>query len=116
MEKFKIEIDRKEIAKTINESIQCKIKEHLNKNVGNIEDTISMYFKKSFLNNNQNEFERALDYTIEIAFREGLEKAMEELNFKELLAKKAKELLSNDGLIIKIAEDKLRQSLGLDKN
>lgn len=38
---------------------------------------------------------------------------MEELNFKELIAEKAKEMLSNSDLIKELAEAKVRSSLGL---
>ena len=74
---------------------------------------IADYFKRAFFNDKKNEFESALDYTIEIAFREGIEKAMTELNFKELIAEKAKELLKSDNLIQELAEAKVRSSLGL---
>ena len=38
---------------------------------------------------------------------------MTELNFKELIAEKAKELLKSDNLIQELAEAKVRSSLGL---
>lgn len=44
----------------------------------------------------------------------GLEKAMNELNFKELIAEKAKEILSDNNFIADLAEKKIRYSLGLN--
>lgn len=110
---FKIEIDRKQIVETINASIQDKIKAEMNAQMGDIEKSIKQYFKRSFFNDKQNEFESALDWTVEAAFREGINSAMEELNFKELIAEKAKELLKSDNLIKELAEAKVRSSLGL---
>jgi hypothetical protein len=115
MEKFKIEIDRREIVETINKGIHDKIREQMNAQSKDIEASIADYFKRAFFNDKKNEFESALDYTIEIAFREGIEKAMTELNFKELIAEKAKELLKSDNLIQELAEAKVRSSLGLPK-
>ena len=113
MKTFKIEIDRKAIVETINTSIQDKIKSQMNAQMGDIEETIKQYFKRSFFNDKKNEFESALDWTVEAAFRKGINSAMEELNFKELIAEKAKELLRSDNLIQKLAEAKVRSSLGL---
>lgn len=113
MEKFKIEIDRREIVETINKGLHDKIKEQMNAQSKDIEKSIEEYFKRSFFNDKKTQFDQALDYTIEIAFREGLEKAMEEMNFKELIAEKAKELLSKDNFIQELAEAKVRSSLGL---
>lgn len=113
MEKFKIEIDKREIIETINKGIQDKIKEYMNIHSKNIEESISQYFKKSFFTDKQSQFDSALDYTIEIAFREGLEKAMKDMNFNEIIAQKAKELLNDGNFIQALAEAKVRSSLGL---
>ncbi len=113
MEAFKVEIDRQQIVETINETVQSKIKEQLNLQMEDIEKTIGEYFKRSFFNDKKTEFENALDYTVEIAFRAGIDSAMEELNFKEMIAKKASELLKSDDLIKELAEAKVRSSLGL---
>ncbi len=116
MEPFKVEIDRLEINKIINDGVQDKIKSVMQSQMTDIEKSITEYFKKSFFRDKDSQFESALDYTIESAFREGLTKAMEELNFKELIAEKAKELLSNNNFISKLAEAKVRTSLGLPNN
>ncbi|MFL1896814.1 hypothetical protein ACJRPK_13995 [Aquimarina sp. 2-A2] len=113
MEKFKVEIDRREIVETINETVQSKIKDQLNLQMDDIEKTIGEYFNRSLFNDKKTQFENALDYTVEMAFREGLNSAMEELNFKEMIADKAKELLKSDNLIQELAEAKVRSSLGL---
>jgi len=113
MEKFKIEIDRREIVETINKGIHDKIREQMNAQSKQIEASIADHFKRSFFNEKKNEFESALDYTIETSFRDGLELAMKEMKFKELIAEKAKELLSDDNLIQELAEAKVRSSLGL---
>ena len=71
METFKVEIDRKQIVHTINETVQSKIKEQLNLQMGDIEKTIGEYFKRSFFNDKKTEFENALDWSVESAFRTG---------------------------------------------
>jgi len=113
MEEFKIEINRKEIVDIINASIQSKIKKQLDSKIEDIEKSIGDYFEKGFFKDKMNQFDSALDYTIETAFRKGVETAMEEMNFKELIAKKTKLLLSENNFISELAEAKVRSSLGL---
>lgn len=113
MEKFKIEIDRAQIVDTINTGIQEKVRAQMKAQDKDIDEAITQYFKKSLFNNQSSRFESALDYTVEAAFRKGLEMAMEQLNFKEMIAQKAKELLSDNNFIAELAEKKVRASLGL---
>lgn len=113
MEELKINVSVKEITDMVKETIGSSIQKSLNSNKEQIEKSIDGYFKKSFFDNKQSQFESALDWAVENAFRLGLEQAMTELNFKELIAKKAKELLSNENFIKDLAEKKVRSSLGL---
>jgi hypothetical protein len=113
MEEFKIEINRREIVDIINGVIHDKIKIIMKNEMENIEKSIKEYFNKGFFNDKISIFDSALDYTIEISFREGIEKAMKDLNFVEIIASKAKGLLSNDSFIMELAEAKVRSSLGL---
>jgi hypothetical protein len=78
-----------------------------------IQRALTEYFQKSFMSNKANAFESALDWCVEGALREGLDKAMQELNFKEMIAAKAKEILSDSDFIKNLAEAKVRSSLGL---
>lgn len=111
--KFVIEIDRDQITGIINKIIQSKIESEMSLQMKSIDKSIEEYFQKSFFNDKVTMFDSALDYTIESAFRIGVSKAMEELNFTEIIAQKSKELLMNDSFIHKLAEDKVRSSLGL---
>lgn len=113
MEEFKIEIDRREIVDIINAGVQEKIKSALKNNSHDIDESIKQYFYKGVFKEKSTQFDSALDWTIEIAFREGLTIAMEELNYKEMIAQKAKELLSDNNFIAELAEKKVRASLGL---
>lgn len=112
-EKFKIEIDRKLISDTINEKIVGTILSQMELQKKDIESSIKDYFQKSFFRDKDTMFENALDWTIENAFRSGITKAMEDLNFTEVIASKAKEILSDNNFISELAEQKVRASLGL---
>jgi hypothetical protein len=113
MENLNINLSVKEITDMVKETIGNSIQKSLNNNKEQIEKSIDSYFKKSMFDNKQNQFESALDWAVENAFRSGLEQAMTELNFKEIIAQKAKELLSNENFIKDLAEKKVRSSLGL---
>tara|TARA_B100002049_G_C15844750_1_gene276677 strand:- start:140 stop:484 length:345 start_codon:yes stop_codon:yes gene_type:complete len=114
MEKFKIELDRRQITETVTAEIKESIKKGLEANKENISKSLNEYFKKGFFNDSgKNEFENQLDYTIEIATRAGLEIALEDLNYKQMIANKAKELLQTDDFLKQLAEDKIKKFLGL---
>lgn len=115
MESFKIEVDAKDLKEKFNAILSKVIEDSLTKEKESIQESIKTYFHKSFFNDKITQFDRALDWQIESVFREGVGKAMEELNFKELIAEKAKEMLSNSDLIKDLAEEKVRSSLGLPK-
>jgi uncharacterized membrane protein YheB (UPF0754 family) len=113
MEDLKINLSVREITEMVKETIADSIQKSLNANKEQIEKSIDGYFKKNMFNNKETEFESSLDWAVENAFREGLTKAMNELNFKELIALKAKEILSSEDFIKDLAEKKVRSSLGL---
>lgn len=113
MEKFKLEIDRRKIIDIVSEGIHDEIKSVMKNSQKDIRLTIEEYFNRDFFNRKTSQFEMSLDYTIENAFKEGLGKAMKEMDFTEIIATKAKELLSKDSFITDLAEAKVRSSLGL---
>ena len=113
MESLNINLSVKDLTDMVKETIGKSIQKSLDANKQQIENSIDGYFKKSFLNNKESQFENALDWAVENAFQIGLQQAMDELNFKELIAQKAKEILSNENFIKELAEKKVRSSLGL---
>lgn len=113
MENLSINLSVGELTNMVKETIGNSIQKSLNANKDQIEKSIDGYFKKAIFDNKESEFENALDWAVENAFRLGLEQAMTELNFKEMIAQKAKEILSNENFIKDLAEKKVRSSLGL---
>lgn len=89
------------------------IRKAIENNSVDIKKSIEEYFSKGMFQNKKSQFDSALDWAVEQAFREGLNTAMEELNFHEVIAAKAKEILSDNNFIAELAEEKIRQSLGL---
>jgi uncharacterized membrane protein YheB (UPF0754 family) len=113
MENLNINLSVKELTDMVKETVENSIQKSLNANKDQIEKSIDVYFKKGMFDSKESQFESSLDWAVENAFRLGLEQAMTELNFKELIAQKAKELLSNENFIKDLAEKKVRSSLGL---
>lgn len=113
MEEFKIELDLKQIKERVNAVIDKAVVDALGKSKTDLEDTIKKYFASPYFGNKISQFESAFDWAVEAAFREGVQKAMEELNLKELVASKTKEILSENNFITELAEAKVRASLGL---
>lgn len=115
MDNFKIEIDINKIKEQYNFVLNKIIEDSLSKEKENIQSTIKTYFDKGFFKDKTTAFDNSLDWAIENSFREGVDKALNDLNFKELIFEKTKELLSNGTLIQELAEAKVRSSLGLPK-
>jgi hypothetical protein len=113
MEKLEIVLSVKELTEIVNESIRGTVQNYLTANKGLIENSIYNYFKRTHFGKLESQFESSLDWVVESSFRLGLEQAMTELNFKELVAEKCKEFLSNENFIRDLAEKKVRESLGL---
>ena len=114
-ETFKIEIDRKAIVKQINSSIQGHVKSILSKEETNIKNSLEQYFKKSFIHDNDSEFENSLYYLVEASTRKAFETAIEDIGFHQKMVEKAKEILTDDDFIQKLAEESVRKSMGLPK-
>ena len=113
MENFTIEIDRELVKKRVNETIDASINKALKDKKEDIERALTDFLNKGFFKDKTSSFDKALDWVVDRAFSDGLEKAMDELDFKEVIAEKAKELLSNPDFISDLAEAKVRSSLGL---
>jgi hypothetical protein len=114
MENLNINLSVKELTDMVKETVGNAIQKSLKENQFQIESSIDNFFRKRMnFENKDSQFESALDWAVEHEFRLGLEQAMTELNFKELIAQKAKELLSSENFIKDLAERKVRSSLGL---
>jgi len=116
MENFKFEVDGKQIKEQYNIILNEVIAKALTKEKENIESVIKLYFDRGIFKDKISKFDVALDWVIEAAFREGLEKAMNKLNIKEIIADKAKEMLSDNNYLKDLADAKIRASLGLPKH
>lgn len=108
MENFKIEIDINDINQVIKNRIIEKVITILNKNDDNLTTQIDNFFRKSFFDNKNSLFETALNDSLDRIFRQSLEEVMNDLNVKEIVIKKLKELLSSDEYFKEIVYKKIK--------
>lgn len=113
MENLNVTLNAGDFKQIVIDTLSSSINKSLEKNKEHIETSLDNYFKKGMFEKRETDFESALDWAVESFFREGLNKAMEELGFKEVIAQKAKEILSDANFIKDLAEKKVRSSLGL---
>lgn len=113
MKDVTVVLDEVEITRILKDMVAGFVKKSLDENREQIEKSISGYFSKGVFLNKESLFESGLDWAVENCFRLGLNQALEEMDFKSLVAAKAKEILSDDGFIRVLAEKKVRASLGL---
>lgn len=110
MIEFKIE--EKELFTMVNQILFDQIKKSMVANTDNIQKSLNTFFEHGFLSNKKNKFDESLDWVVECAFRTGVETAMEEMNLKEIISNKVKEIMTTE-FISDLAEEKVRASLGL---
>jgi len=115
MEDINVTLNVGDLKQIVVNTLTGSIEKSLLKNKEHIETSLDSYFKKGMFEKRETDFESALDWAVESCFREGLNKAMEELGFKEVVAEKAKELLSDPDFIKDLAYKKVRSSLGLSQ-
>ena len=113
MDKIKVEITTEDISKSLRLITDDAIKVCLEAHKSTIRGQISEYFDKGVYTKHKSKFEDSLDWAVEQSFRQGLTKAMEEIKFDEFISGKCKEILSDNDFVAKLAEDKIRASLGL---
>ena len=113
---IKLEFTTKELVDLMKSTVAHSIEKAMVNNKENIDISLKQYFKKSIFDDRKNDFENALDWAIEACFRTGVEKAMTELNFQEVVCQKAKELLSDNNFVAEIAMKKVMASLGLKQD
>jgi len=116
MEDLNLTVNVGDLKQIVKDTLSSSINKSLEKNKQQIELSLDNYFKKGMFDKRESDFDNALDWAVESCFRDGLEKAMEELGYREVIATKAKEILSDPNFIKDLAEKKVRQSLGLSQN
>jgi hypothetical protein len=109
---IEINLDKKELEQIITEHIKSAVKKSVFENRVEIQDSINKFFKTNYIDCTSS-FSNQLNKAFDSSFKEALEIAFEELNIKELIKQKTKELLSADSFIKDLAEKKVRDSLGL---
>lgn len=115
METINFEIKVGDLHRTLKDHLDGFIKESLHSNETTIKEQIHDYFKTDFFKKKLSSFQESFDWAVEQTFRKGIEKAMLELDFIEVVASKAKEILSDNDFITTLADAKIRASLGLPK-
>jgi hypothetical protein len=108
-----ISISVPELTDIVKGRITASILEAFDNNKVKIKESLNQYFNKGVFNDKKSSFESSLDWAVENSFRIGLDKAMTEMGFSEIIAAKAKEILSSNDFIAELAEAKIRASLGL---
>jgi hypothetical protein len=109
-----INITAGEIREILKDNVTSIIKKAVNKNLDNIETSISKFFTPERWDKKETEFENALNWAVELQLRDGLNQGLEEMKFKEMVATKVKEILSDETFLRNLAEKKIKQSLGLN--
>jgi hypothetical protein len=109
-----INITAGEIREILKDNVTSIIKKAVGKNLDNIETSISKFFTPERWDKKETEFENALNWAVELQLRDGLNQGLEEMKFKEMVATKVKEILSDETFLRNLAEKKIKQSLGLN--
>ena len=109
-----LKLDVKEIKDSMNEKVTKIIENRLSFNQSKIEAQIDKFFEKKFaLNQSNSDFENALDWALELLYRNAFENVIKTLNYQEMVEKKIQEVIKNDDFITRLAKQKVANSLGV---
>lgn len=116
MENIDISLSKEDLKNMVTEVMLNSIKQTVGANRKQLNDSVAKYFEKGFFNDKVSQFEKALNWAVEEAFRGGIYKAMIELDFEDLVAEKAKEVLSDKDFLESVAKEIVRKQLNLEKH
>jgi len=108
-----LEISVKDIKNALNESIEKLVHKSFSKHENIILIKIEKYFERDWYGDTK--FERQFQDAFNLSMQEGIEKAIIDLDLKNTIAEKSKIILSDNDFISKLAEQKIRNSLGLSE-
>ncbi|RYC69611.1 hypothetical protein [Spirosoma sordidisoli] len=108
-----IVIKPEEIAATVKDIVSKAILSSVSARKEDMETSVKEFFQRPLFKNQESQFERSLNWAIDSVFQSAVEDILRELNFKEMVARTARKLLSEEGFLRDIAEEKVRQALGL---
>lgn len=112
-EKINLQIDQKDLNALLNKLLGGIIESSISQRRTDIEASIKKMFSSAVFDSKRNDLEDAVHWNLNYFVDEGVKKALEELDYKTLIANKAKELLSDNDFIAKLAHEKVLRSLGL---
>ncbi len=113
MNNVKVEITNDMVQSAIDSYLKDMISRSMETHKIGISKQVGDYFSDVFIGRKLETLERGLDWALEDCFRTGVNKAMTELNYTEMIAEKAKELLVDDKFIRDLAQAKVMDALGL---
>lgn len=114
MENIDLGITVSVIQDMIKDNLSTSINNSLFKSKEKIDTSIANYFNNGGgFSKKESQFDSVLDWAVELIFRESLQQVLTELNYKELIVEKCREILSEDNFIRDLAEKKVKASLGL---
>lgn len=111
---LKFEITPSEIKEAIVNDVQSILKSKFAEHKTNLEGQIDRFFRKNYSKADTNSpMEDALDWSLELIYRDAMSKALVELDFENLVKEKIKSILSDPSFLQKMAEEKVRKALGV---
>lgn len=114
MENIDLGITVSVIQDMIKDNLSTSINNSLFKSKEKIDTSIANYFNNGGgFSKKESQFDSVLDWAVEQIFRDSLNQILKELDYKELIMEKCKEILSDGDFIKDLAEKKVKASLGL---
>ena len=109
-----IKIDDKILMDKIKFTLSAVIDNQLETYREDIKNSIKKAFHRGILSNVGNtKWDDSLDYAIHACVERGVNKALENVGFSDMIAEKCVEILKNNDLITELAMAKIKRTLGV---
>ena len=114
MEYFNLQISKQEMKEIALKHFNAKIESEFSKASPLFEKAFESFFNQKDWTIRSERFNDGYDWAIEQATREGIQKAIKELNLTELIYQEAMKIMSDGEFIKEMAKDKIKSILKLD--
>lgn len=113
MNEIEIKLSITEMRQELNKFFIEEIRKQLSFSEKEIRAQLNQFLERKSFSSRESQYESALDWAIEDGLRRGVQSALEELSFAELVKARVVELLSDKEFLTELAREKVKKSMGL---
>lgn len=113
MDEIQIKLSQEDINKIMTNIVSEKITNTIMVDMPDFNQRVKEIFQRAIFANDKNEVVKSVEFAVENSVRDGVYKALIELNFEDMVCKIAKEILQDENFVYELAKKRVTDSLGI---